>query len=240
MKITKIECLPLSVPSPMRGEGRVSNVLLVKLHTDEGITGIADAGGVNQDAVIVMIKSWEQTLIGANPLDIGLIMAELGKSIHSIWGISYPAAVCTIDFALWDIVGKAMNQPVYQLLGGKASDKLRFDFFLHGGNSPASRARMQEEAQRAVAAGVTSLGMKNVGFGGGIPDVNADIANMKALREAVGDKAEIAFDANASLDYYTALQFGRAVRTVVSLVWLGTRLPSIIRVSGPRSKPRHS
>jgi len=102
MKITEIECVPLSVPSPMRGEGRFGNILLAKIHTDEGITGIGDAGGVNQEAVIMMIKSWAPFLIGANPLDRGPIMARLRMAIGSVWGISYPAAVTTIDFALWD------------------------------------------------------------------------------------------------------------------------------------------
>jgi L-alanine-DL-glutamate epimerase-like enolase superfamily enzyme len=204
MKITKIECIPLSIPTPMRGEGRSGDILLVKIHTDEGITGIGDAGGVHQDIVTLMIKSWEPVLIGANPLNRGLIMSRLSWAIRSVWGMSYPAAVCTIDFALWDLVGKAFNQPVYQLLGGKAVEKLRFDFFLHANNAV-------EDAEKAVAAGVTSLGLKNAGFGGGEADVNADIANVKAVRKAVGDDIEIAFDANASMDYYTALQFGRAV-----------------------------
>ncbi len=211
MKITHIECLPLSVPTPMRGEGRVSNVLLVKLHTDEGLIGIADAGGVNQEAVIVMIKSWEPILIGANPLDRGLIMAKLSGSIHSAWFMSYPAAVATIDFALWDLAGKALDQPVYQLLGGKACEKIRFDFFIHTDSSPGGADRAVEEAEKAVAGGVTSLGIKATGFGGGKPSIKADIANVKAISKAIGDRAEIAFDANATWDYYSALQFAQAV-----------------------------
>jgi L-alanine-DL-glutamate epimerase-like enolase superfamily enzyme len=195
----------------MRGPNAVSRTVLVKLHTDEGIVGMADAGGVNQEAVIVMVKSWENILIGANPLDRGLIMAKLERNIHSVWGVSYPAAVATIDFALWDIAGKALKMPVYQLLGGKAVDKIRFDFFIHGENSPDGPRHAREEAERAVEAGVTSLGMKNSGFAGGVPSMEADIANVKAISEAVGHNAEIAFDANATWDYYSALQFGRAV-----------------------------
>jgi len=104
-----------------------------------------------------------------------------------------------------------MNQPVYQLLGGKANDRLRFDFFIHADNSPKGRDHAKEAAEKALAAGVTSLGMKNSGFGGGEQNIEADIANIKSIREAVGDRAEIAFDANASMDYYQALQFGREV-----------------------------
>ncbi len=210
MKITQIECVPLSVPG-RRDEGAVGKILLVKLHTDEGFTGMADAGGVNQDIVTLMVKSWEPILIGADPLDKGLIMAKLSRSIHSVWGMSYPAAVCTIDFALWDLVGKILNQPVYQLLGGKANDRLRFDFFIHPGKGPDGMKHAQKEAERAIDAGCTSLGMKNAGFGGGGQNIEVDIANIKSIREAVGDRAEIAFDANASMDYYQALMFGRAV-----------------------------
>jgi L-alanine-DL-glutamate epimerase-like enolase superfamily enzyme len=212
MKITKIECIPLSIPSKRQG-GRVGNILLVKLHTDEGITGMADAGGVDQDAVIMMIKSWESwepTLIGANPLDRGLIMARLSRSIHSIWGISYPAAVATIDFALWDLAGKALNQPVYQLLGGKACEKLRFNFFIHGGLSTKA-VEVGREAEKAVAAGVTSIGLKATGFGGGKPSLEADLANVKAVREAIGDNVEMSIDFNGAQDYYSALRFGQQI-----------------------------
>src|SRR5512136_2629687 len=120
----------------MRGPKVLNNVLFVKVHTDEGIVGYADAGQVNQDIVTAMIKSWAPALIGANPLDRGRILARISGAIHSVWGVSYPAAVCTIDFALWDLCGKAFNQPVYQLLGGKQVDKLIFNFFIRTENSP--------------------------------------------------------------------------------------------------------
>jgi len=209
MKITQIECIPLSLPLTMHGEGKVGNVLLVKMHTDEGITGMADAGGVNQDAVILMIKSWEPAIIGANPLDKGLIMAKLSRAISSVWGISYPAAVTTIDFALWDLVGKAMNQPVYQLLGGKACDKLRFNYFISGQTATTAKERAKA-AEKAVASGVTSIGVKSTGFGGGTHSVAADVENVGAIREAIGDSAEISYDANGAYDYYSALRLGQA------------------------------
>ena len=211
MKITQIECIPISAPSPMRGPSAVSNILLVKLHTDEGLVGIADAGGVNQDIVILMIKGWERILIGANPLDRGLIMEKLSRSIRSVWGVSYPAAVATIDFALWDLCGKALNQPVYQLLGGKAVEKLMFNFFIHTENSPDGPRKAAEEAQKAAAAGVKSIGLKSTGFGGGTRSLEADVAIVGAVRKAVGDKVGISFDANAGYNYHDALIIGKAM-----------------------------
>ncbi len=211
MKITSIECVPLSLPTPMRGEGRFGNILLAKIHTDEGITGIGDAGGVNQEAIIMMIKAWAPFLIGANPLDRGVIYSRLRMAIGSVWGMSYPAAVTTIDFALWDLAGKAFNQPVYQLLGGKQVEKLRYNFFIHGENSPRGKDIAVEEAEKAVAGGVTSLGMKSTGFGGGARSMERDIEIVAAVKKAVGDKAEIAFDANAGYNYYDSLVLGRAL-----------------------------
>jgi L-alanine-DL-glutamate epimerase-like enolase superfamily enzyme len=196
----------------MKGDGaRPGDILLVKIHTDEGITGIGDAGGVNQDAVIVMIKSWESMLVGANPLDRGLIYAKLAsRAIGSTWGISYPAAVTTIDFALWDLAGKAFNQPVYQLLGGKAVDKLRFNYFITSETAPTPKDRAKEAAQ-AVAGGVTSLGLKAEGFGGGVHSVEKDIENVAAVRKAIGNSAEISYDANSAFDYYSSLKLGLAL-----------------------------
>src|SRR3990172_425594 len=211
MKITQIECLPISAPSPMRGPNAASNILLVKLHTDEGLVGIGDAGGVNQDIVVSMIRSWERILIGAKPLDRGLIMEKLSRGIRSVWGVSYPAAVATIDFALWDLCGKALNQPIYQLLGGKAVDKLMFNFFIHTENTPDGPRKAAEEAQKAAAAGVKSIGLKSTGFGGGTRSLEADVAIVGAVRKAVGDKVGISFDANAGYNYHDALEMGKAM-----------------------------
>ncbi len=211
MKITEIECVPLSLPTPMRGEGTAGRVLMVKIHTDEGITGMADAGGVNQDIVIAMIKSWAPVLIGANPLDREPILSKIRGALHAVWGVSYPAAVCTIDFALWDIAGKALNQPVYQLLGGKVVDKLIFNFFIHTENSPQGAKKAAEEAAKAVAAGVKSVGVKSTGFGGGNRSLERDAEIVGAIRKAVGPKIGISFDANAGYNYHDALILGKAM-----------------------------
>ena len=76
LKITQVEMVPVTIPTPMRGPGTAGRLLLVKIHTDEGITGIGDAGGVNQDMAIALIKTWEKHLIGANPLDREIILSK--------------------------------------------------------------------------------------------------------------------------------------------------------------------
>jgi L-alanine-DL-glutamate epimerase-like enolase superfamily enzyme len=193
MKITKVEAIPCSIPRKEGGMG--SNVVLVKIHTDEGIIGAADGGTCGQEAVMLAIKSWKPFLIGANPMDIGLIVNKLSRSFSR-----NAAAMGTIDFALHDIVGKALNMPVYQLLGGKACEKLAIGMMISHG-TPEQRAA---QAQEVVAAGIRNIVCK-VGPGWGTATVFDDVANLRAIRKAVGDEVYLGVDANGGLDYTTAL-----------------------------------
>jgi L-alanine-DL-glutamate epimerase-like enolase superfamily enzyme len=193
MKITKVEAIPCSIPRKEGGMG--SNVVLVKIHTDEGIIGTADGGTCGQEAVMLAIKSWKPFLIGANPMDIGLIVNKLSRSFSR-----NAAAMGTVDFALHDIVGKALNMPVYQLLGGKACEKLAIGMMISHG-TPEQRAA---QAQEVVAAGIRNIVCK-VGPGWGTATVFDDVANLRAIRKAVGDEVYLGVDANGGLDYTTAL-----------------------------------
>jgi L-alanine-DL-glutamate epimerase-like enolase superfamily enzyme len=210
MKITKIECTPLTLPRPM--QGTATNIVLIKLYTDEGVVGIADSGacypdGV-QDAIMLLVKVWEPVLIGANPFDREIIMSKLSTYLFNDM-LQIPPAVATVDFALWDLLGKANNQPVYQLLGGKANEKLRYNYFITGhlSKTPEQKA---EEAQRVLAGGCTSISLK-AGPAWGNPDMAADVANVRAVRKAIGDRAdiELCVDTNGGYDYTSALDLGR-------------------------------
>ena len=194
MKITKIEAIPCTLTR--KDEPRSSNVVLVKIHTDEGIIGAADGGGCGQEAVMLAIKRWGPLLIGENPMNIGIIMNKLIRRGVTTNG----SATGTIDFALYDIIGKALDMPVYQILGGKALDKLAIGTMISGG-TPQDKAK---KAEKAVAAGIRNIVCK-VGPGWGNPSIFDDVANLKAVREAVGDEVYLGVDANGGLDYSTAL-----------------------------------
>ena len=194
MKITKIEGIPCTLPR--KGGGMGSNVVLIKIHTDEGIVGAADGGTCDQASVMLAVQAWGPRLIGANPFDIGLIMNGLFRG----FGPRNAAAAGTIDFALHDILGKALKMPVYQLLGGKACQKLAIGMMISHG-TPKERAAL---AEKVVATGIKNIVCK-VGPGWGTASVFEDIANIKAIRKAVGDEVYIGVDANGGLDYSTAL-----------------------------------
>jgi L-alanine-DL-glutamate epimerase-like enolase superfamily enzyme len=214
MKITKIECIPISLPRPPPST-RGNNIVLVKMHTDEGIVGVADGGEYlkafgDQDIVMALIKYWEPYLIGADPFDKELILAKLSHFVHNNTGMSFPNVVALIDFALWDIVGKALNKPIYQLLGGKGCEKLAVDYIISDIGGPSSEA-IAQRALKAVENGIRTICLKVGGLWGG--SFEKDVANIKAVRKAIGyrDDFHLCIDANGAMDYNHSLEMARRV-----------------------------
>ncbi len=115
MKITDIKVYPTWVGS--------RNQLIVKIETDEGIYGWGEAGLSGRElAVEGALRHYRELLIGQDPLRIGFIWQLLYRSQYFEGGRALTAAQSAIDIALYDIKGKALGVPVYQLLGGKQRD----------------------------------------------------------------------------------------------------------------------
>ena len=115
MRITDIKPLPVWVGN--------RNQLVVKVETDEGIHGLGESGLSGRElAVIGALKHFREFLVGKDPMQIGRIWQELYRSQYFEGGRVLLAAQSAIDLALYDIAGKALNVPVYQLLGGKQRD----------------------------------------------------------------------------------------------------------------------
>jgi galactonate dehydratase len=115
MKITDIKSLPVWVG--------VRNQLVVKVETDEGIYGLGESGLSGRElAVMGALRHFREFLIGQDPMQRGRIWQELYRSQYFEGGRVLLAAQSAIDIALYDIVGKALAVPVYQLLGGKHRD----------------------------------------------------------------------------------------------------------------------
>jgi len=99
------------------------NQLLVKIETDAGIYGWGESGLSGRElAVAGAINHYREFLIGQDPMQIGRIWQEIYRSQYFEGGRALLAALSAIDIALYDIVGKALEVPVYQLLGGKQRD----------------------------------------------------------------------------------------------------------------------
>lgn len=117
MKITSVECY-------------LGDFITIKVNTDEGISGFGEAGlayGDCFEAAFGQCQDFAKRIIGMDPFDTEKIWEHLHR--HTFWGMGggvvVDAAMSAIDIACWDIKGKALNVPVYKLLGGKTNDKLR-------------------------------------------------------------------------------------------------------------------
>jgi galactonate dehydratase len=189
------------------------NYLFVEVHTDEGITGIGEAGISNRESAIVgALDQMRSLLIGEDPFRTEHIWQMLFR------GGFFPAqrilssAISAIDIALWDIKGKALGQPVYRLLGGPVRE--RVVCYPHNGGRDGSVDSLVdsclqtiEDGWKFVRWGLPIVGAKD----GDNPVLEPGVAlrtalrQMQAVRDAVGEEIEIAFDVHTRLDLPDAL-----------------------------------
>lgn len=133
MKITSAEIfsMDLSFSENFKELQGSWHPVILRLHTDEGITGLGEAGlayGVGHAGAVGMLKNFvEKFVIGRDPFDREVVWNDMQRL--SFWGgASGPvinAVMSAVDIALWDLTGKALNQPIWRLLGGKINPQLR-------------------------------------------------------------------------------------------------------------------
>jgi len=199
VKITNVE------PFPVWGGHR--NFLFVVVDTDEGISGVGEAGITGRElAVMGAIEHFRPLLVGQDPGRIEHIWQLLFRSGFFPAQRILTAAISAIDIALWDIKGKALGVPVYELLGGRVRD--RVVCYPHNvGHGPEiaplveSCLRTKEEGWKFVRWGLPQeddiLEPRRA--------VLTAVEQMRAVREAVGDEIEITFDVHTRLDLPDAL-----------------------------------
>ncbi|WP_308467051.1 mandelate racemase/muconate lactonizing enzyme family protein [Rathayibacter soli] len=211
MKITRVQAHPLSTPIPERrriesGAGLKLNrqMVLVEVSTDEGITGIGSPSGPYDLAVLTRIIEGVigPHLIGEDPFAAPFLWnkifhGEVSRNLgHRSVGI---AALSGVDIALWDIKGRALQQPLYELLGGLYHrDGVRaYASSIYWDLSPQQAA---DEVEGWIEHGFTAVKLK-VGR-----DLRRDVRNLAALRDRAGEGVELLVDANQSLSRHQALR----------------------------------
>jgi len=188
MKITAIRPYPVWIGH--------RNQLIVKVETNEGIFGWGESGlSYRERAVAGAIEHYSQFLVGRDPFRIGALWQEMYRSQYFEGGRVLTAAISAIDIALHDIKGKALDVPVYQLLGGKQRD--RIPTFATTGASPGEA--MIEQARQLVDAGWSCVRfMPDMEVSGNIYEPRESIAAtakwcVKA-REALGEEVVLGID----------------------------------------------
>ena len=149
MKITDIKCFTVDCFR--------TNWVFVKVYTDEGIDGIGEATlEYKEKALLGAVEHIKESLAGQNPLDIEKHWHDIYRDAYWRGGPVLMSALSAVEMALWDILGKYLNVPVYQLLGGKINEKVRI--YVNGWFAGAKTPKeFGEKAKVAVQKGVTAM-----------------------------------------------------------------------------------
>jgi L-alanine-DL-glutamate epimerase-like enolase superfamily enzyme len=204
MKITAIK------PYPIGTNGR--NYLFVKVETDEGIYGVGEGGITWKElAMAEAVNHLAPMLIGEDPMRIEHLWQLMLRGAFFPGGKVVTSAISAIDIALWDIKGKALNVPVYSLLGGPVRQKVVC--YPHiGGGTPEQIA---ENAKQRVAEGWKFVRFGIGDTGGNILEpsraVRKCIKLFEAVRNAVGEDIEICLDIHTRLDPPDTITLCRAL-----------------------------
>ncbi|MGP3779305.1 galactonate dehydratase [Halanaerobium saccharolyticum] len=183
MKITKLELFKL----PPRW-------LFLKISTDQGISGWGEPVVEGKaDTVRAAVKEMEDYLIGRNPLEIEDIWQTLYRGAFYRGGPVLMSAIAGIDQALWDIKGKYLEQPVYELLGGKVRDKVRVYSWI-GGDRPDNVAQAAQEKKDAGFTAVKMNGTEELHYIDSYKKVDQAVARVAAIRDQLGPDFGIAVD----------------------------------------------
>ena len=231
MKITHIQATWLRCPIPTENQhvtdfGRMQtfDTTLVRIDTDEGVTGYGEAKGAVGSAAIcapivsVVHEELRPLLLGQDPRNITWLWEQMynGSRAHYVteYGRVFPAlgrrglricAMSAVDIALWDIAGKALNVPSYRLMGGKVRD--RVNAYASGGWADAAGIGKQ------LVTTIESSGYRAVKMRVGTADGTVDnsVARVKAAREAIGPDIKLMADAHGTFDVRSARRFCRGV-----------------------------
>ena len=226
LKITELKC------------GYIRGSLFVKIYTNQGIWGC----GEGVDAIpgtYYLVKNFENRLRGKNPLNVHRLFEDVRRSgiFQGAQAGMYVAVLSAVETALWDIAGKALNLPVYQLLGGKFRDKIRVycDTALYQRNLPQPKD-FAEAATKAKTMGFNAmkfdLDQANdpnkydfYNWTASPGELQRMVDQIAAAREAVGPKIDILVDMHGRYDEVTAKAISKRLEPL-NLLWLEEPIPA--------------
>ena len=207
MKINKVEIIPVDIPQrtafrTSMGSTIAGNFLILKIMTDEGFEGVGSSSGfgtggqTRESAMVIMKNIASQVLLGQDPLNTDLILSRIEAMLgENIIGDN-SRIMAHFDYALYDLKGKILNVPVYQLLGGLCREKIPLEWIIIM-DEPEAQA---EIALKYVNAGFHSLKL-HVGA-----DPKMAVKRFRTVREAVGPDIPIGIDMAGAWRAHNALR----------------------------------
>jgi L-alanine-DL-glutamate epimerase-like enolase superfamily enzyme len=215
MRITRLETIPLHLPvkAPLVESGGTFSWfdhVLVRLHTDNGLTGLSEVeaypsfermGAETQAGIVAVLRDYlAPAVLGARAFDIHAIWERMDQAV-----VGYFRVKAAIDNALYDVLGKHLGVPAYDLIGGRMRD----GYVVEGvgyGISLDEPAKVASAAKEAVAKGYRQLEFK-----AGDPDPERDVERLRLVREAIGREIPIKIDFNGYYEPKVAIRVIRAM-----------------------------
>ena len=206
MKIRRVEAIPYAIPyrKPLRfasGEVATAEHVLVRVHTDDGVVGTADApprpftyGETQVSVRSIVADHFGPQLVGVGILEREIVRARLERTVGN------PVAKAAVDMAIWDTIGQTLGVSVSELLGG-FTDRMRVSHMV--GFAPAEEMVAEAERMRD-GHGITTFKVKV-----GRRPYRDDVEACRALRAALGPEVELYIDGNRG---WTASESARALR----------------------------
>lgn len=204
MKITGVETYLVGNPW--------KNWVFVKLLTDSGIYGIGEGSlGHFSKTVETAIHEMKPFFLGLEVFQTEMLVNRLNRYVYSDGGQIKMCAISAVEIACWDAVGKALNQPIYNLVGGRCHERIRA--YANGWyRCPRTPEAFAEAAVKAVKLGYTALKFDPFGTGWRtLPkrDEDLSIDIVAAVRDAVGGEVDLAIEAHSRFSVSNAIRIGK-------------------------------
>ncbi|HEY6335960.1 MAG TPA: mandelate racemase/muconate lactonizing enzyme family protein, partial [Alphaproteobacteria bacterium] len=237
MKITGLKTFVVGNPPPSFG-GRY--FIFLKLMTDVGIEGVGEvyAATFGPHVVQQMVGDvFERHVLGMDPFRIEALWRRVYGSGYTLRpDISLMGVLSAVEIALWDIVGKALGKPIYELLGGKVNERLRSYTYIYpeGEETDAIYHDAELSARRAaeyVAKGFTAVKFDPAGAYSAFDPRQPSLESLarsekfvRLLREAVGDRADLLFGTHGQFTPSGAIRLAKRLEPYDPL-WLEEPTP---------------
>ncbi len=201
-------------------QGGHANWTFVKLYTDSGLTGVGEASLERNDIVVVKaLESLKDFLVGKDPFQIEYIWNALYKQTFKYGQLIILTALSGVEQALWDIKGKALGVPVYELLGGKLRDRVRayanawaFQEVVTEMTEKDTPESLAKNALKMVDKGFTAMKWDPFRHGGQVIPKSEEefaIACVKAVREAVGPSIDLLIECHGRFNMISAIRMAQ-------------------------------
>jgi len=203
------------------------NWLFLKLETDQGLDGIGEGTlGHFSRTVETAVHELKPLILGLEVFQTEAIVQRMARDVFADGGQIKMCAISAIEIACWDIIGKALGQPIYNLLGGRCRNKVRA--YANGWyRCPRTPEAFAQKAKEVAALGYTAMKFDPFGTAWRMmtrTEEELSIAIVAAVREAVGPTVDLAIEAHARFSVATAIHIGKRLEPMAP-AWFEDPVP---------------